>query len=84
MALIFTDVNYASAVEKGTKPHFPPPQSLSGWASRHGMTGLEFVIARSIASKGTKAQPFMLPAYEDEQSNFINNIERVLESLERV
>lgn len=49
-------------VEKGTRPHWPPPGALSGWARRHGVD--EGAIRRSIGKRGTKAQPFMAPAAE--------------------
>lgn len=50
-------------VEFGTRPHWPPPGSLAGWAKRHGMT--DYQARRSVAMKGTKAQPFMQPAAEE-------------------
>ena len=59
------NVEYGPYVEFGTKPHFPPPAALEGWARRHGISGGGYVVARKIAIKGTKAQPYMTPAAED-------------------
>lgn len=54
---------YGEFVETGTRPHFPPPAALDGWAKRHGFPN-GFVVARMIARKGTRAQPYMGPAAE--------------------
>lgn len=54
---------YAEWVETGTRPHWPPPGALAGWASRHGMS--EYAIRRKIGLYGTKAQPYMQPAADD-------------------
>lgn len=42
----------------------PPVSALRGWASRHGLGGLEFVLARSIARRGIKGRFFMRAARE--------------------
>ena len=53
-------------VEMGTRPHFPPPAALEGWARRHGFgPGGGFLVAKKIAATGTKAQPYMRPAAEE-------------------
>lgn len=48
--------NYAIFVAKGTKPHWPPIKAIEKWANRKGIP--PFLVARSIARKGTKANPF--------------------------
>jgi len=58
-AIVGTNVKYAVFVHEGTRPHFPPPKALAGWARRHGMAGKEFLIARAISRRGTKARPFL-------------------------
>lgn len=61
-----SNVDYAPHVEFGTSPHFPPPDALEGWARRHGFgEGGGFLVARAIARKGTKEQPYLRPAAED-------------------
>ncbi len=74
-----TNVGYGLFVEKGTRPHFPPPAALQGWATRHGFSGPNagFLVARAIARKGTKAQPFMDPAAK-EAEGFIRSLVPVL------
>lgn len=55
---------YGAYVEFGTRPHFPPIAPLERWAkTKLGKDGLGFLIARKIARKGTKAQPYVEPAY---------------------
>lgn len=78
--LILSAASYSAFVEYGTRPHFPPPRALKGWAARHGMAGAEYQIARKIAIRGTKAQPFMLPAYMTVKRKFIRSVKQVMSS----
>lgn len=65
-------VNYAIFPERGTGPGgHPPHQTMLDWIRvkrieprdpSMSARDLAFVIARSIARKGTKAQPYMRPA----------------------
>lgn len=75
-------------VHEGTRPHFPPitPGSpLERWARKKNIP--VFVVARSIARKGTKAQPFFDESIEanetkvrrwfgDALQNIINDIKK--------
>lgn len=63
---IGANTDYAEYVETGTRPHFPPPSALQGWALRHGFSGAQagFMVARAISRSGTKPQPYMRPAAE--------------------
>lgn len=56
-------VEHGEWVETGTRPHWPPPGALAGWAQRHGVE--EYAIRRKIGLFGTKAQPYMEPAAEE-------------------
>lgn len=67
---VSVDADYGKWIEFGTGPHFPPPASLAGWARRHGMAGMEYVIARGIAEHGTPARPFLYPAFAEESPAF--------------
>jgi len=49
--------NYGLAVEKGTAPHFPPVSKIAPWAVKRGLN--PWAVAKSIAKKGTKANPFL-------------------------
>jgi hypothetical protein len=73
---------YSGDIEYGTSPHFPPPSELAGWASRHGMAGLEYVIARAISKRGTKAQPFLIPSWTTEVPEFTTAMEKICKDLE--
>lgn len=81
---------YAAAVHEGTRPHFPPIKALTGkeesldlWARRHGMD--PFLLARSIARKGTKANPFMSRAADrgrnDVRRLFQRAVARIVEDV---
>jgi hypothetical protein len=54
-------VRYGLYVERGTRPHWPPAAPLRGWARRHNVP--VFVVQRAIARRGTRARPFLLPAF---------------------
>jgi hypothetical protein len=59
---------YGGAVEFGRRPgKMPPVEPLERWAAiKLGTPGIGFVIARKIARQGTKAQPFVEPAFKSE------------------
>lgn len=69
---------YAPYVEYGTGIHAEHP-TISGrktpWVFKHPKTG-DWIYTRGFA-----AQPFLLPAYKSEESNFVTGIERILKSL---
>jgi hypothetical protein len=54
-------MRYGLYVEKGTRPHWPPRAPLEGWARRHGIP--VYAVQRAIARRGTKARPFLVPAF---------------------
>jgi hypothetical protein len=61
---------YAQWVHNGRKPgKMPPVSAISLWAKRKWIDIPPFVIARSIAKKGTKANPFMIRAMNSQESN---------------
>lgn len=68
VGLDYPGKKYAAFVEQGTRPHWPPPEPLERWASQRGIP--VFLVQRAIARKGTKAQPFMEPAFT-KNLNFI-------------
>ena len=71
-AEVGTDVEYAPYVEFGTRPHWPPPGALSGWARRHKMP--EFPVMLKIAKYGTAPKPFLFPAWEEEKGGYFKSI----------
>lgn len=68
-------VAYGLFVEKGTRAHYPPVGAIRGWAGRHGMN--PFALARGIARRGTRAQPFVMPALERNRARIIALFDRV-------
>lgn len=60
--VVGSNKKYAPYVEMGTRPHWPPISALETWARRHGMSA--FVVARSIAAKGTKPVRFLQNAFD--------------------
>lgn len=67
---LFVDADYAVYVHEGTRPHWPPfgaGSALEGWSQRHGIE--PFLVARSIAMRGTKAQPFLKEGLEASTDN---------------
>lgn len=65
-AVIGTNVKYAIYVHEGTRPHWPPIEAITPWAKRHGIE--PFLVARSIAKHGTRAQPFIKEAINNSQN----------------
>lgn len=74
-AVVGTNVEYASHVEYGTKPHLilPKNRSVLRWYKNGA-----FLFSKSVRHPGTKAYPFMNPAAESERQQFINNIIAIL------
>lgn len=77
MREIGPNMEYARYVEEGTRPHWPPPGALAGWAKRHGME--EDTIRYIIGMYGTKPHPYMKPAAEDSEG-FVKGLLPVLAS----
>ena len=70
---VVAKTDYALAVEKGTGPGgLPPVQSIEDWMKVKGIEGDAFLIARSIAQKGTKAQPFFEPALKAKSKRILD------------
>lgn len=72
---------YASAIEFGRKAGtFPPIEDIEQWVKRKGIaTGkaiksVAFLIAKSIFRNGTKAHPFLAPAYNKYEKNIYTEI----------
>lgn len=62
LGIVGSNVKYAPFVELGTKPHYPPLAALEKWANRHGISA--YLVQRGIGQHGTKARPFLKPAFE--------------------
>ena len=80
---ITAQTQYAIYVHEGTGPHWPPLDAVEPWARRHGIPA--FVVARSIAAKGTKANPFFDLARKETQPDvdkiFTNTLDQIIKQL---
>ena len=80
VGIVGSIVEYAKAVEEGTKPHWPPVGELATWARRHGWT--EANIRYVIGTRGTRPHPYLVPAVENNSDAiarlFARGIEQVI------
>lgn len=60
---------YAAAVEFGSRPHWAPIEPLKVWARRHGANA--YAVQRAIARRGTRAQPYLVPAFEENKLRIV-------------
>lgn len=81
IGVIGSNVKYAMAFEKGTRPHFPPTRALEGWARRHG--AVAFLVARAISKRGTKGYFMFQKALEDNQRRVIQFFENYNKQITR-
>lgn len=72
---------YAAAVHEGSAPHMPPVNALTAWAGKHGID--PWVLAKSIAKNGTKANPFLKRAVELQAQNINGEFQTALDSILR-
>jgi hypothetical protein len=67
-ATVRASTPYAAPVEKGSRPHFPPPAALVGWMSRKAHAAdperAAYALALKISREGTTEQPYMQPNYD--------------------
>ncbi len=83
---VIAAANYARAVEEGTGPGGRPPvQTIKDWLKVRrikprnpdmDIDDLAHIISRSIAKRGTPAQPFMQPAVERKENRLRDLLER--------
>lgn len=75
IGVVASPMNYALPVELGTKPHFPPVDSLIDWVKEKfgireekAARGAAFLVARKISIHGTAGQfPFQLASIATEE-----------------
>lgn len=86
---VVAGVGYASLVEDGSPPQpMPPVQPILDWVRvKHiepddpnmDQADLAFAIARSIAVKGTPAQPYAAPSFEEHKTAAENRISAAID-----
>ncbi len=69
---------YSIYIEFGSRPHFPPPDALEGWAKRHGFDSA-WPICIAISKRGIPEAPFLGPAYEKEKEKYYQRLIRILD-----
>ena len=96
--VVGSNLQYAAAVEFGSRPHWPPVMALAGWVHRKGLAGkfsgrsaagersiTELYIAQmivlKIAAKGTKAQPYLQPAFDKARPAIVRRIGEVVSEI---
>lgn len=89
--IVAPGVDYARLVEEGTEgggDRLPPTRNLLDWVKVKGISpndpdmtqeDLAFAIARSIAVKGTPAQPYLRPALEENRARAERLISRAID-----
>ena len=71
-----SNVKYAICVEKGTKPHIIRPNPKKGKKALY-WEGLKHPV-KKVNHPGTKAKPFLIPAFESEKDVFIENLKEAI------
>ena len=88
-ARIYPTEKYGLFVHEGTRPHWIPKRELEPggtmyrWFQKKGITdkGHQFAILRSIARKGTKANPWAANAATENMDRAIAEFERTLDDI---
>jgi HK97 gp10 family phage protein len=69
-----SNIKYARGVEFGTRPHLIKPKNKKAlyWkGAKHPV--------KSVNHPGSKAKPYLIPAFESEKDNLIKNLKEVIE-----
>ena len=69
-----SNIKYARGVEFGTRPHLIKPKNKKAlyWkGAKHPV--------KSVNHPGSKAKPYLIPAFESEKDNLIMNLKEVIE-----
>lgn len=74
-AEIKADVEYASYVEYGTRAHIIRPKGKKALVFNNGN---KLCFSKKVRHPGTKASPFLTPAFDENIPRFIKDLEEVL------
>lgn len=77
--VVGTNVEYAAAVEFGTRPHVITPNQADALAFE-GQAG-ELIFRQRVEHPGTEAQPFLRPALRDHESDLTENIDEAIRAV---
>ena len=76
---LYSLAKYATDVEKGTAPHFVPVDEIAPWAKKKGLN--PWAVAKSIAKKGTKANPFFARSINDATAGVNEEFKNAMKSI---
>lgn len=88
-------VNYARAIEEGTGPHGVPLDALKLWAAHKFKISAATKVGQArinaiaigtqigIRKHGTRARPYLMPAYEHEVHDYLIDLRRILDDAAR-
>ena len=79
VGVVGSNLIYAPFVELGTRPHWPPIASLTTWARRHGTSA--YVVARAIATRGTKAVKYLERAFQQNAQYIHRKLEQAADKI---
>ena len=68
-----SNIKYARGVEFGTRPHLIKPKNKKALYWK----GASHPV-KSVRHPGSKAKPYLIPAFEKEKDTFIKNLEEVI------
>lgn len=80
-ARVGTNVEYAQWVHDGTRPHWPPIAAITPWAISKGLS--PYLVARSIARKGTKSNPYLQNAFDTTEKRIPFWLGQMADEIER-
>jgi hypothetical protein len=74
---------YAPVMELGRRPGQPGPSAamLAGWCHRHGLDGLEYVIARAIHRNGIEGKHMLQGAWDQKMDEVKAEMRKVLDDV---
>lgn len=71
--IIVSEAPYSASMEFGSKPHWTSVENLKTWAKRKlGDENIAYALQKSMAKKGVKRQPFMIPAMMEVKNIWID------------
>lgn len=76
---LYSLAKYAADVQYGTAPHFVSAQELLPWAQKKGVNA--WAVAKSIAKKGTKANPFFTRAVDASEAGIASEFETAIKNI---
>lgn len=78
-AAVGSSLAYAAAVERGTPPHWISVRRVTAWAVRRGIN--PYAVQRTTARRGTRPQPFLERALDEQAARLAAEVERVVAKL---